>query len=35
VQELLGLGAPAHIFGSDDIAAFLAGDDVGTLIDST
>ena len=35
VQELLGLGAPAHIFGSADIAAFLAGDDVGTLIDST
>ena len=35
VQELLDLGAPAHIFGPDDIAAFLAGDDVGTLIDST
>ena len=35
VQELLGLGAPAHIFGPDDVAAFLAGDNVGTLIDST
>jgi len=33
VQELLALGAPAHIFGPDAVAGFLAGADVGTLID--
>ena len=33
VRELLALGAPAHIFGPDAIAGFLADDDVGTLID--
>ena len=33
VRELLALGAPAHIFGPDAVAGFLADDDVGTLID--
>lgn len=33
VRTLLALGAPAHIFGPDAIAGFLADDDVGTLID--
>lgn len=32
VRELLGLGAPASIFGPDAIADFLAGDDAGTTI---
>jgi|APHM01.1.fsa_nt_gi isopentenyl phosphate kinase (EC 2.7.4.-) len=35
VRELLDLGAPAHIFGPEAVADFLAGDDVGTLIDGT
>jgi len=35
VRELLDLDAPAHIFGPDVVGAFLAGDDVGTLIDDT
>ena len=33
VQELLALGAPAYIFGPDTIAAFLAGEQAGTLVD--
>jgi isopentenyl phosphate kinase len=32
VRELLGLGAPASVFGPDDIGAFLAGDGPGTTI---
>lgn len=33
VRELLALGAPAHIFGPDALAGFLAGGDAGTRID--
>jgi isopentenyl phosphate kinase len=33
VRSLLDLGAPAHIFGPDDIAPFLAGESPGTRID--
>ncbi|WP_336359662.1 isopentenyl phosphate kinase [Haladaptatus sp. ZSTT2] len=33
VRELLTLGAPADIFGLDDLAAFLAGKSPGTRID--
>jgi isopentenyl phosphate kinase len=33
VQELLDLGAPAHIFGPDAVAAFLQGRSPGTVID--
>lgn len=32
VDSLLGLGAPARIFGLDDLAGFLDGDGVGTLV---
>lgn len=32
VRELLDLGAPASIFGPDDLSAFLAGEDAGTTI---
>ena len=32
VRELLELGAPASIFGPDDVEAFLRGRDVGTTI---
>ena len=32
VRALLALGAPATIFGPDDLRAFLAGEDPGTLI---
>jgi len=32
VRELLNLGAPASVFGPDDIGAFLAGDGPGTTI---
>jgi isopentenyl phosphate kinase len=30
---LLALGAPAFVFGRDELEAFLAGEDVGTRID--
>ncbi|MFB6242887.1 MAG: isopentenyl phosphate kinase [Halobaculum sp.] len=33
VRELLAVDAPAHVFGPDALAAFLAGDDVGTRIE--
>jgi isopentenyl phosphate kinase len=33
VRQLLALGAPAFVFGRDDLEAFLAGEDVGTRID--
>ncbi|SEO68411.1 isopentenyl phosphate kinase [Halogranum amylolyticum] len=33
VRALLALGAPAHIFGPDELEAFLAGDAPGTCID--
>jgi isopentenyl phosphate kinase len=33
VRTLLDLGAPASIFGPDELRAFLAGDDPGTKID--
>ncbi len=33
VDTLLGLGTPARIFGLADLAGFLAGDAVGTLVD--
>jgi isopentenyl phosphate kinase len=33
VQELLALGAPAHIFGPDSVRAFLNGERAGTLVD--
>ncbi|MCO8245915.1 MULTISPECIES: isopentenyl phosphate kinase [unclassified Haladaptatus] len=33
VNALLELGAPASIFGPDDVRAFLAGEDPGTKID--
>jgi isopentenyl phosphate kinase len=33
VQELLALGAPAHIFGPDSVADFLKGTRAGTLVD--
>ncbi|WP_137287524.1 isopentenyl phosphate kinase [Halorussus salinisoli] len=33
VRALLALGAPATIFGPDDLRAFLAGEDPGTRID--
>jgi isopentenyl phosphate kinase len=33
VRTLLGLDAPAFVFGRDDLSAFLAGDRVGTRID--
>jgi isopentenyl phosphate kinase len=33
VRTLLGLEAPAFVFGRDDLAAFLDGADVGTRID--
>jgi isopentenyl phosphate kinase len=32
VRALLGLGAPAAIFGPDELRAFLAGEDPGTLV---
>ncbi|MFB6281911.1 MAG: isopentenyl phosphate kinase [Haloferacaceae archaeon] len=32
VRALLDLDAPAHVFGPDDLAAFLAGEDAGTRI---
>jgi isopentenyl phosphate kinase len=32
VRELLDLGAPASVFGPDDIGAFLAGENPGTTI---
>lgn len=32
VRELLDLGAPASVFGPDDLAAFLSGEDAGTTI---
>ncbi|WP_313695499.1 isopentenyl phosphate kinase [Halorarum halobium] len=32
VRELLDLGAPAHVFGPDALAAFLAGGEPGTRI---
>jgi len=32
VRELLALGAPASVFGADDIGAFLSGDGPGTTI---
>ena len=32
VRELLELGAPAHVFGPDALAAFLAGEEPGTRI---
>ena len=32
VRALLELGAPAHVFGPDALAAFLAGEDAGTVI---
>ncbi|WP_049980789.1 isopentenyl phosphate kinase [Halolamina rubra] len=32
VRELLALGAPASVFGADDIGAFLAGEGPGTTI---
>lgn len=33
VRALLALGAPAFIFGPDDVAAFLSGENPGTKID--
>ncbi|MFD1642878.1 isopentenyl phosphate kinase [Halohasta litorea] len=33
VQELLDLGAPAHIFGPDAVGDFLTGERAGTLVD--
>jgi isopentenyl phosphate kinase len=33
VRALLALDAPASVFGPDDVAAFLAGDEPGTRID--
>ncbi len=33
VRSLLELGAPASIFGPDDVSAFLSGDEPGTRID--
>ena len=33
VQELLALGAPAHIFGPEAVGAFLDGERAGTLVD--
>ncbi|MFW6321608.1 MAG: isopentenyl phosphate kinase [Halohasta sp.] len=33
VQELLDLGAPAHIFGPDAVGSFLSGERAGTLVD--
>ena len=33
VRALLALGAPAAVFGPDDLRAFLAGEDPGTRID--
>jgi len=33
VRALLALGAPAFVFGPDDLAAFLAGEDAGTRIE--
>ena len=33
VDTLLGVGTAARIFGLDDLPGFLAGDDVGTLVD--
>jgi len=33
VRELLGLGAPAHIFGPEAVDDFLAGGEPGTRID--
>ncbi|WP_311171915.1 isopentenyl phosphate kinase [Halobellus ordinarius] len=35
VRALLELGAPAHIFGPDALAAFLAGDAAGTVVRGT
>jgi isopentenyl phosphate kinase len=32
VRALLDLGAPAHVFGPDSLADFLAGEDAGTVI---
>ncbi|MDS0299212.1 isopentenyl phosphate kinase [Halogeometricum sp. S1BR25-6] len=32
VRALLDLGAPAHVFGPDALADFLAGEDAGTVI---
>jgi len=33
VQELLALGAPAHIFGPEAVDDFLSGERAGTLVD--
>ncbi|WP_123537328.1 isopentenyl phosphate kinase [Halosimplex salinum] len=33
VETLLGLSAPAHVFGPDGLAAFLAGGSPGTVVD--
>ncbi|MFB6090569.1 MAG: isopentenyl phosphate kinase [Halobellus sp.] len=33
VRALLALDSPAHIFGPDDLAAFLAGESAGTVVD--
>ncbi|WP_435184622.1 isopentenyl phosphate kinase [Halobellus sp. EA9] len=33
VRALLELDSPAHIFGPDDLAAFLAGESAGTVVD--
>jgi len=33
VRTLLELDAPAHVFGADDLAAFLAGEEPGTRIE--
>jgi isopentenyl phosphate kinase len=33
VRALLALSSPAHVFGPDDLEAFLAGDEPGTRID--
>ena len=33
VQELLALGAPAHIFGPEAVGDFLSGERAGTLVD--
>lgn len=35
VRTLLALGRPACVFGPDDLARFLIGDDPGTVIDGT
>ena len=34
VRTLLSLSAPASIFGAEDVSAFLAGEDPGTLVES-